>query len=128
MRESEYERKIAWEKESERGRGWDIKRGIRRGVMDSKRAWGPAGVLNSGEVRHGSQLRGNIIVIFNLLYWLRKIRDDFNYALQIEEEIGKRPTQGYRDPNSAALLASAQENKTFVTHIRNIDTRQRQTG
>ena len=31
------------------------------------------------------------------------------------------PTQGYRDPNSAALLASAQENKTFVTHIRNID-------
>lgn len=38
------------------------------------------------------------------------------------------PTQGYRDPNSAALLASAQENKTFVTHIRNIDTRQRQTG
>lgn len=99
---------------------WD-EPGEKWGDRHSKRAWGPAGVLNSVEVGRGFH-RGNINCDAELLYWLGRVHSDFNTHPRLREtnkieqknilnelKIKKTPTQGHRDPNSAALLASAQE-------------------
>lgn len=71
------ERKNEWERGWGWRWGWERRAGRKIGERHGKRAWGPAGVLNSVEVGRGFH-RGNINCDAELLYRLGRVHSDFN--------------------------------------------------